>query len=119
VLLKTTHWPFVALIFGYERWRLHWEQRGDKKSSALYVRGPNSPRTLRRPLSGKWLQRPLAASGTRHSPLVREARTARTPVMAPTKTRHNLEAAVENLKQQIEKISTIIAEGKTTNSDDN
>jgi hypothetical protein len=39
--------------------------------------------------------------------------------MAPTKTRHNLEAAVENLKQQIEKISTIIAEGKTTNSDDN
>lgn len=121
MLLKTTSWPFVAVVLGYESWRLHLERRTDKRSSSLYVRGPNSPSTIRRrPVSGRWTQRPLVATGTRGTSLAGQARTARTPVAAPVgapmETEANLEKAVENLKCQIEKISTMIAEGKVMNS---
>ena len=109
ILLKATHWPFVALILGYESWRLHVERRGKKDSSLLYVRGPNSPNTPRRPL---W----KLATDSRHARLVGEARPAPTsfasPVMAPLETIDSLEAAVDNLKAQIETISTMIAKGK-------
>ena len=113
ILLKATHWPFVALILGYESWRLQLERRRKNSSSLLYVRAPNSPNTLRRPL---WKQKPTLATDSRHR-LVGEARPASTafatPVEAPMKTIDSLEAAVDSLKAQIETISAIIAKEQT------
>ena len=110
ILLKATHWPFVALILGYESGRLYLERRRKNNSSLLYVQGPNSPKTLRRPL---WKQKPMLATDNRHARLAGEARPAltsfATPALAPVETRDSLEAAVNNLKTQIETISAIIA----------
>ena len=57
-LLKATHWPFVAMILGYERWRLHLEHHSSRP-----VRDLNSANALRRPLSvsGRWMQKTVAS----------------------------------------------------------
>ena len=109
VLLKATHWPPVALILGYESWRLYLERRHNAHSPSPHGRGPNSPSSLHRPFSGRWVQQKASlATGARTTQLAGEARAARTPVPAPQETRKKLEAAVANLKAQIETISSMI-----------
>lgn len=78
---------------------------------------------MRRPLSGRTLLVASSTTGTSRPSLAREAVTARAPVIVPSRapfeTHHTpdgtpdgLELAIENLKSQIEKISSMIAEGK-------
>lgn len=110
VLLKATHWPFVAMILGYERWRLHLYQRRSRMSHL--VRGPNFPNGMRRPLSlsGKQTYKPLLATNSQLADEAMTARAASTGMSsAALDTKDGLEVALANLRAQIETISSIIA----------
>ncbi|KAK5121466.1 hypothetical protein LTR85_005299 [Meristemomyces frigidus] len=113
-LLKATHFPFVALILGWESWRLYWSERA-KSSSGLTHRGLHAPTTLRRPRA----QLPLLAAGTRQMPLDKQTRTPRSPSTKPSEdpaagseTIEALEMAVDSLRTQLETITSLIAKEK-------
>ena len=119
VLLKATHGPYVALILGYESWRLRPRKSADKTPASMFVRGPTSSSTLRRPLAGERLGKPLVAAKFQ---LAQEARnvpiSATTPVVAPMETNSNLQTVVEDLRLQVEKLSSLVAAGKTAIDED-
>lgn len=122
VLLKATHFPFVALILGWESWRLYWLDRpGAKSSFGRTSRGSGVSNALRRPP----LQHPLFATGPRQTllveqtPLVEQTRAARSPVVKPLEdpvetpgTIEALEIALDNLRTQLESISALLLREK-------
>lgn len=110
-LLKATHFPFVALILGWESWQLYWSERA-KSSSGLVNRGLNTPTSLRRPRT----QLPVLAAGTRQISLDKQTRIVQSPTSkrlpnpaARSETFEALEVAVDNLRTQLETITSIIA----------
>lgn len=121
VLLKATHFPVVALILGWETWRLHWnDRRRATSSSRLSSRRPTASASLRRPLTPL----PLLSAGARQTRLAEQTRTARSSVGKPTldpsvshETLVALETAVGNLQTQLETISSFIASGKQARSE--
>jgi len=112
-LLKATHFPVVALILGWETWRLHWSDRHEAKSSSrLASRKSIASASLRRPLTPL----PLLSAGARQTQLVGQTRMTRSPVGTPTlhpslsrETLVALETAVENLRTQLDTISLFVA----------
>lgn len=116
--LKATHWPFVALILGYERWRLQLDGTGKDRSSRASIRGPLSPTTLRRP---RQIQRPLLAVHSRSSPLADQARAGRSSTTTPLKAAletAELESVVSHLKAQLEELTTLITRQKIAGVED-
>lgn len=107
VLLKGLHFPFVALILGYERWRLHLDQRRHAKAP---LQGRNSPKETDRPRSGRWMPKPLTATGTRRQLLAHRRREP--TAQAQSETLDALANAVANLKSQADTISSMIAAEK-------
>jgi len=105
VLLKATHWPFVALILGYERGRHFLHDRRRAKSSFTPVH-PSS--LLRRPKS---THSTLLGAGTDGQQLDRQTRaigaTADVPTAAP-ETIRSLEAVAANLKTQLDAVNSLI-----------
>jgi len=83
VILKVTHLPFVAIILVLEASWLYWNDRRSARSiSARAVRGPGTSKSLRHPFSGRLMQHPVLAAGTRPTQLVestQQPRTAGTP----------------------------------------
>jgi len=119
VLLKATHWPFVALILGWESGRLYLNRRLNAKPSTSPLRGPNSAKSSRHSLAGALLKPGL--SKARSQPLDRETRTGRKPMSRPDPpaaldTDDDLAAAVTALQTQLESIASMIAERKDRKS---
>lgn len=114
VLLKATHWPFVALILGYETGRLRLEQRREARSTTVFARRPGHLNLLRQPLSGKgMMQKRLLMTGTLKSQLDQVPRADRqTPKPAVIQTQPSLETAVADLKAHVEEILSIIAKDR-------
>ena len=118
-LLKATHWPFVAVILGWEKWRQYWSGRPRVRATfgpATRVR--NAPALLRRSPT-----LPLTA-GTKWLPLAEQTRTVRLPVTmsshdtaAESETLETLESAVDALKTQLEKITTLLEDEKQTRAE--
>lgn len=109
MLLKATHAPLVAMILGWETWRLYSKDRHKPKSSLTPSnRVSKAPASLRRPLT------PLPfAAGTRQAPLDEQTRSS---VARPTQTLSasnkallELQGAVATLRNQVDAMSSVIA----------
>ena len=113
-LLKATHWPFVALILGYENGRQYLNQRRHTSSSSRSLRGPNPARSHRRsvadglrPVSAKTQPLPLD-----HEPRFDEQAAAHRAPLAAVETDDDLREALTALQAQVEKLTTILAKRK-------
>ncbi|WPH04616.1 Hypothetical protein R9X50_00750800 [Acrodontium crateriforme] len=108
VILKATHWPFVALILGYERGQAYWQQHGRGTTAQ---RGSNvSAALLRRPTPVGALQRPLLAAGTRSLPGRVHVNPRRPSPVATCERRESLERAMAGLREQMDQLSTVMAQ---------
>ena len=107
VLLKATHWPFVACIHAYETWRLRLSPVATSRSSGRPFQGPNHATTLRRPMPQRWMYEGSIAEGMIGKGLDDQAQgdvtSSTTPPSAP------LEALVESLKTQVDEIAQALA----------
>ena len=118
-LLKATHFPFVALILGWEKSREYWNSR----SRVLPAPHPTT-RVLKAPaLLRRAPTMPLTA-GARWVPLAEQTRTVRLPVTksshataAESETLEALESAVNALKTQLETITTLLEDEKRSRSE--
>lgn len=113
ILLKATHWPFVALILGYEQWRLYLNSHHHPGSS---LRGPNTPGSHRRSAAGR-----PALSRRLTSQLATETRSARkrwsrSRPSASIETDDDLRAAVAALQTQVETLSAMLAKKNAVES---
>jgi len=112
-LLKATHWPFVAIILGYERWWLPCRDLPRAKSSfAALGSGPSSSSSLlRRPPSGRFPP-DLVNAGDRTSWLDEQARVACSTVApaagAASETIEALESLAINLTSQLESVKSLL-----------
>ncbi|KAK4574848.1 hypothetical protein LTR86_001690 [Recurvomyces mirabilis] len=115
ILLKATHWPFVGLILGWEKGRRYWKTRDGRPTASS--RDQMRRLITRRPMSGMSFQQPMLSAGTEHPPLEEQARSERLPaevavdqIAAPSETIEALTTAVQDLKRQVEALTSSVAE---------
>ncbi|KAK3678209.1 hypothetical protein LTR78_002305 [Recurvomyces mirabilis] len=115
ILLKATHWPFVGLILGWEKGRQYWKTRDGRPTASS--RDQMRRLITRRPLSGMSFQQPMLSAGTEHPPLEEQARSERLPaeiavdqIAAPSETIEALTTAVQDLRRQVEALTSLVAE---------
>lgn len=108
VLLKATHWPFVALILFYER-ALSWLHARKTGPSGVSNRTSlNSPTSLRRPLSRRTLASGRPPSLV-HQPRERQGRSsAARESPAATESVEGLSSAVAALQTQVAHLSDLL-----------
>jgi len=108
-----THWPFAAVILGYERWWLMLKDRPSAKSSfAALSPGPSSSSSLlRRPACGKFPP-DLVSAGERAPWLAQQTRAAYSTVVpastVASETIEALEVLAGNLTSQPETIEMLL-----------
>ena len=120
-LLKATHFPFVALILGWELWQQYWNRRSQPESPlALAPQGLKGSASYRLPAGVQ----PLLSTGTLQTPVNAQRRTGRLPVVlksphdavattsSTVTTVEALESAVDALRTQLDKITSLLEEEK-------
>ncbi|KAK5117319.1 hypothetical protein LTR62_005936 [Meristemomyces frigidus] len=104
ILLKATHWPFVLCILAWERSRQMWQTRHGKCTTRDQVK---------KLISGRSFQQPLLVTAIEEPPLEGQARSSGSVVITtnnqPVASAETIEAlltAVQELKQQVETLSS-------------
>lgn len=119
VLLKATHWPFVALILGFENGRLYWRSRREMKPFNMStMHGSDTQVSLRRSAVCRTpLQKPLLDAGPKPFQLAKQARDARSHGLRPSnddpaavETQEALRLAINNLRSQVDALSNLVAQ---------
>ena len=114
VMLKATHWPFVACILGYEAWRARFGSSRQANPSSTAFQKTRRATNLRRQKSHGWrYERAIDSPKDNErssNPVQENGSTVENSARMP------LEKLVENLKAQVEEISQELARAKERDS---